>query len=54
MSPNEWTRRDVLKSAAAAVALPYFAPGSALGADGKAPASERITLGAIGAGTRGG
>jgi len=46
-------RRRFLKTAAAAVALPYFVPSSALGkADTVAP-SNRITMGAIGLGGRG-
>ena len=36
-------RRQFLTTAAALVAAPYIVPGSALGADGGTPASERIT-----------
>jgi predicted dehydrogenase len=49
------TRRDVLKktaAAGAALAAPWFVPAAALGRNGKAAASERITLGAIGVGPR--
>jgi len=51
------TRRQFLKGAAmagSAIALPYFIPASALGRDGAAALGERITLGAIGIGGRGG
>ncbi len=48
-------RRDVLKRlAAVGCAAPLLVPGSALGAEGKPPASERITVGHIGVGNRGG
>ncbi len=47
------TRRDVLKSAAAALAAPYVITSAALGGEGKLPASERIALGQIGCGGRG-
>jgi hypothetical protein len=47
------SRRRFLKSAAAAVALPYFVEATALGADGRSAASERIMVGAIGLGERG-
>jgi len=47
-------RRAVLKAAgAAAVAAPYAITSSALGADGKPPASERLTLAGVGMGGRG-
>jgi predicted dehydrogenase len=47
------TRRDFVKGAAAAAALPIIVPGSALGAAGKGKAaSERITLGFIGIGVQ--
>ena len=47
------SRRAFLKGAAAAVALPTFVPASALGADGRAAPSERITLAMIGLGSMG-
>ena len=50
-------RRRFLKtavSAGAAVMAPQLIPGSALGQDGSVPASERITVGGIGIGRRGG
>ncbi|MCD6393589.1 MAG: Gfo/Idh/MocA family oxidoreductase [Planctomycetes bacterium] len=47
------TRRRFVAGAAGALALPVFAPASALGADGKTPASDRITVGLIGKGVMG-
>ncbi len=51
------TRRRFLRTTAAAagglVAAPYVITSTALGAKGRAPASERIVLGAIGLGPRG-
>lgn len=52
---NSLTRRDVLKGSLAAGTmnvLPWFVPAGALGGEGKAAASERITLGVIGIGPR--
>ncbi|HOF41049.1 MAG TPA: Gfo/Idh/MocA family oxidoreductase [Candidatus Hydrogenedentes bacterium] len=50
-------RRAFLQRAAAgmggAIAMPYLVPGTALGADGRTAASERITVGVIGMGGRG-
>lgn len=47
-------RREVLKQMAAlGCAAPFFVPGSALGAEEKHAASERITVGHIGVGNRG-
>ncbi|MHB1038191.1 MAG: Gfo/Idh/MocA family protein [Pirellulales bacterium] len=49
------SRRDVLErtmAAGAAVALPWFVPAAARGAEAKAAPSERITLGVIGIGPR--
>ncbi|MHB1036844.1 MAG: Gfo/Idh/MocA family protein [Pirellulales bacterium] len=47
-------RREFLKTAtAAAVACPYVITSSALGADGRPPASERIVMGGIGIGNQG-
>ncbi len=46
-------RRDALKQLAAlAATAAFFVPGRALGAEEKAAASERITLGHIGCGGR--
>jgi len=47
------TRRDFLKLAAAAVAAPYVITSTALGADGRPPASDRIVMGGIGIGNMG-
>jgi predicted dehydrogenase len=50
------TRRDLLRRSAAAgavLAAPWFVPAAALGRQGKAAASERLTLGVIGVGPRG-
>ena len=50
-------RRRFLKtalSAGAAVMAPQLIPGTALGKDGSVPANERITVGGIGIGRRGG
>jgi glucose-fructose oxidoreductase len=54
MTKHTVTRRDLLKAAAAsAVAAPVVVRSTALGGEGKAPASERVTLGHIGVGGRG-
>jgi len=54
MRKERISRRKFLQKAAtiagSAVALPYFVPCSALGQKGKAPPSDRITLGFIGSG----
>ena len=49
------TRRSLLKASAAAssIAIPYFIPSGVLAADGKPGANDRVTIGAIGVGTRG-
>ena len=46
--------RDAALAGAAAVALPQLIPGRVLGKDGEIAPSNRITLGAIGIGPRGG
>src|SRR5271170_6939298 len=46
-------RRDFLKTAAGAVAVPYLIPGAALGADGREAPSNRIVMGGIGIGNQG-
>lgn len=46
-------RRCFLKTAAAGLAVPYFVPGSVLGLDGRAPASDRLRIGHIGVGGQG-
>ena len=46
-------RRTFLKTAAAAVAAPYFIPASVLGSQDRAAANERIVMGGIGIGNMG-
>jgi predicted dehydrogenase len=50
---NHTTRREFLRGASAAIAAPYVITTSALGADGRPPASERIVMGGIGIGNMG-
>jgi predicted dehydrogenase len=56
--PQRIDRRRFLKStvsaAGAAFAAPMFIPGKVLGKDGAVPPSERVILGGIGIGSRGG
>jgi len=52
--PVRPTRRQFLKAAGAAVAVPYLVPPAALGANGRTPPSQRITMGFIGIGGQGG
>ena len=47
------TRRDFLKTASAAIAVPYIITSSALGDDETPPASDRIVMGGIGIGNMG-
>ncbi len=47
------TRREFLKTAAAAVAVPYVITSAALGAEDVPPASDRIVMGGIGIGNMG-
>jgi predicted dehydrogenase len=47
------TRRDFVRGAGAALAAPYVITSTALGAEGRPPASERIVMGTIGIGGRG-
>jgi hypothetical protein len=54
MAQSHLTRRNLLKTTAAAtIGLPYMLTSSALGNAEKAPASERVVLGYLGAGNRG-
>jgi len=48
------SRRRFLAGAAAAASVPYFVPGSVLGAGGRTPANDRICTGHIGIGGQGG
>ncbi len=50
---NGISRRRFLTTAGAALALPAFVPGSALGLDGQVAPSNKITLGIIGCGNMG-
>lgn len=52
MSRNNWTRREMLKAGAAALAVPAVVPGRALGLEGAAPPSETVRVGVIGCGGR--
>jgi predicted dehydrogenase len=47
------TRREFLKAAGAAIAVPYVITSSALGAEDIPPASDRIVMGGIGIGNMG-
>jgi Oxidoreductase family, NAD-binding Rossmann fold/Oxidoreductase family, C-terminal alpha/beta domain len=47
------SRRTFLAGAAAVAGFPYIVPAGALGKNGRAAASERITIGVIGTGSRG-
>jgi glucose-fructose oxidoreductase len=54
MNANRFNRRRLLKSAAVLAAAPYVITSTALGDADTPPASERVTLGHIGVGNRGG
>ena len=54
MNAARFNRRRLLRGAAAAVAAPYVITSTALGNADTPPASERVTLGFIGVGSRGG
>jgi len=47
------SRRTFTVAASTVLSAPYFIPAAALGADAKAPPSERVAVGHIGVGTRG-
>jgi len=53
MKHTRRSRRQFLKATGLAIAAPYVVPSSALGVQGRPPASERITMGTIGVGGRG-
>jgi len=53
MENGKIRRRAFVKSAGAALAAPWVITSTALGGEGKPPASERITMGTIGIGGRG-
>jgi len=52
MSTQNWTRRQVLKASAAALAAPALAPARVFGLEGNAPAGETVKVGVIGCGGR--
>ena len=52
MTQSHWSRREILKAGAAAMALPALVPGRVLGLDGAAPPSETVRVGVIGCGGR--
>lgn len=52
-SPRTATRRDFIKTGAAAIAIPYVITSTALGNQDRAPASDRIVMGGIGIGNMG-
>ncbi len=57
MSENKISRRSMLKTtsaAAFAASIPTIIPATALGSNGKAPASDRVNIGMIGCGNRSG
>ena len=51
--PKTFSRRHVLKTAAASVGLPYLVPASVLGAGRSSAPSERVNMGFIGLGGQG-
>ena len=51
-APSPLSRRQFLKRASAAAALPLIVPGSVLGLNGAVAPSNRIVFGAIGIGNR--
>ncbi len=52
MSTNHCTRRDILKAAAAGLALPVLLPGHVLGLDSATTPGESVKIGLIGCGGR--
>ncbi|WP_182865158.1 Gfo/Idh/MocA family protein [Rhodopirellula sp. JC639] len=53
-APRRRFLKSAVASAGAAIAAPTIIPGSALGLDGAVPPSERVVMGGIGIGRRGG
>ena len=53
MTQEKITRRAFVRGAGAVLAAPYVITSTALGAEGRPAASERVTMGAIGLGGRG-
>jgi predicted dehydrogenase len=54
VTPKGVTRRDFLKGAAVAAVAPAIIPATALGREGRPAPSERIVMGGMGVGNRGG
>ena len=52
MTRQKWTRRQILKSGTAALAVPYLVPSNVLSLDGATPPSETVRVGVIGCGGR--
>ena len=52
MIPRQWTRREALKAAGAAVAVPYVISSRALAQNGQPGANDRVHIGIIGLGGR--
>lgn len=53
MNSRKLTRRALLRRAGAALAAPYVITSTALGGEGRPPASERVVTGYLGVGPRG-
>ena len=54
MSGQKWTRREILKTGAAALAIPAFVPRHVLGVLGEPGANQQVRVGVIGLGGRAG
>ena len=54
MNPKKSSRRTFIKQTAMVAGLPMIVPASVLGLDGKVAPSNRIVVGGIGLGPRGG
>ena len=52
MARNQWTRREALQTAAAAIAAPLFIPAHVLGLEGQPAANDRANVAIIGLGGR--
>jgi predicted dehydrogenase len=52
MTHKQWTRREALRAAGAAAALPAIIPHSVFGAGGRSGANEQVKIGIIGLGGR--
>jgi predicted dehydrogenase len=54
VASQKWTRRDLLRTGGAALALPYLIPGHVWGAVGRSGPNETVRVGVIGLGGRAG